>query len=627
MNGEKTARPPAIEDHGIIGDLRTVALVATNGMIDWLCFPHFDSPSVFAALLDPQKGGHFCVCPEVKPGQDPREIVHKQFYWPETNVLVTRFYSADGVGELIDFMPLGVQDEKHRDQPVRKLVRYIRVVRGRMPFMLDCLPAFNYARDSHQTSLVHGGASFVSDTLSLMLSTHAPLATDGQRVTSNFTLEEGQSMVFSLSEGAAEACAERVLEHEDSERLFRATVDYWRHWLSHCTYKGRWREVVQRSALALKLMTFQESGAIVAAPTCSLPETPGGTRNWDYRFVWIRDAAFTVYALLRIGFSEEAGAFMRWLEQRISKLGPHEPLPLMFALDGGEVPQEEELRHLSGYRGASPVRIGNGAAHLHLQLDIYGELMDAVYLYNKYGAPISYDFWNHLRRLMNWLCDNWRQKDESIWEVRGGRQNFVYSKMMCWVALDRAIRLADKRSFPADRVRWHQERDAIFEEIMQKGWCPKRNAFKQSYESDALDSANLIMPLVFFLSPVDPRFLSTLEAIRKPPAQGGLASDGLVFRYDVEAAPDGLSGVEGTFNLCTFWLVEAMTRASVTRHHLLDEARLVFERMLGYANHLGLYAEQVGFEGEALGNFPQAFTHLSLISAAYNLNRSLGSRD
>ena len=635
MNTEKTARAPAIEDHGIIGDLRTVALVATNGMIDWLCFPHFDSPSVFAALLDPQKGGHFCVCPEVQPGQKPEEIVHKQFYWPETNVLVTRFYSADGVGELIDFMPLGVKEErreerhgeKAHDKPVHKLVRYIRVVRGRMPFMLNCLPAFNYARDTHQASLVPGGAAFVSDTLNLVLSTHAPLETDGQCVTARFVLEEGQSMVFNLSEGTAEVCAERALDQERSELLFRSTVDYWRHWLSRCTYKGRWREVVQRSALSLKLMTFEESGAIVAAPTCSLPESPGGSRNWDYRFVWIRDAAFTVYALLRIGFSEEAGAFMRWLEQRISKLGPNEPLPLMFALDGGLVPEEEELGHLSGYRGASPVRIGNGAAHDHLQLDIYGELMDAVYLYNKHGAPISYDFWNHLRRLMNWLCDNWRQKDESIWEVRGGRQHFVYSKMMCWVAFDRAIRLADKRSFPADRVRWHQERDAIFEEIMQKGWCAERGAFKQSYESDALDAANLIMPLVFFLSPVDPRFLSTLEAIRKPPAEGGLASDGLVFRYDVEASPDGLSGVEGTFNLCTFWLVEAMTRASVTRPDLLDEARLVFERMLGYANHLGLYAEQIGFEGEALGNFPQAFTHLSLISAAYNLNRSLGDKD
>ncbi|WP_434385247.1 glycoside hydrolase family 15 protein [Melittangium boletus] len=623
MNSEKTARSPAIEDHGVIGDLHTVALVATNGMIDWLCFPNFDSPSVFAALLDPKKGGHFCICPQEEEGQKP--AVHKQFYWPETNVLVTRFYNSDGVGELIDFMPMTPKGH----EPVRKLVRLIRVVRGKMTFTLDCLPAFNYARDTHEAQAVEGGVSFVSEGLSLMLSSEVELEADaeGQRATAIFTLDEGESAVFSLSEGKPESCAGRVLDKDHADKLFRSTVDYWRHWLSHCTYKGRWREMVQRSALALKLMTFEPSGAIVAAPTCSLPETPGGSRNWDYRFVWIRDAAFTVYGLLRIGFSEEAGAFMRWLEQRISKLGPNEPLPLMFALDGGEVPEEQELGHLSGYQGARPVRIGNGAAHSHLQLDIYGELMDAVYLYNKHGAPISYDFWNHLRRLINWLCDNWQQKDESIWEVRGGRQNFVYSKMMCWVAFDRAIRLADKRSFPADRTRWREARDAIFEEIMQKGWCQERGAFKLSYESDALDAANLIMPLVFFLSPVDPRMLSTLEATRKAPKDGGLASDGLVFRYDVERTEDGLSGEEGTFNLCTFWLVEAMTRASVSRPEMLDEARLVFERMLGYANHLGLYAEQIGFEGEALGNFPQAFTHLSLISSAYNLNRYLGDKD
>jgi GH15 family glucan-1,4-alpha-glucosidase len=348
-------------------------------------------------------------------------------------------------------------------------------------------------------------------------------------------------------------------------------------------------------------------------------------RNWDYRYVWIRDAAFTVYALLRIGFKQEAGAFMRWLEARIAQLPDGEPLPLMYALDGSEVPREEELLHLSGYGGARPVRIGNGAAH-QLQLDIYGELMDSVYLYNKHGAPISYDFWRHLRRLVDWVCDHWGDRDESIWEVRGGKQHFVYSKMMCWVAVDRAIRLADKRSFPADRARWLHTRDAIFEEIMRKGWCDRRSSFIQSYESMALDAANLLMPLVFFLSPVDPRMLSTLDMLRKPPAQGGLTSDGLVFRYDVEKTEDGVSGREGTFNLCTFWLVEAMTRASVTRPDLLDEARLTFERMLGYANHLGLYAEQVGPSGEALGNFPQALTHLSLISAAYNLDKALGRR-
>ncbi|MET0406691.1 MAG: glycoside hydrolase family 15 protein [Cystobacter sp.] len=619
MNGEKTARSPAIEDHGVIGDLRTVALVATDGTLDWLCFPHFDSPSVFAALLDTEKGGHFRIHPETKPGEE--EVVHKQFYWPETNVLVTRFYCPEGVGELVDFMPLGTQSER------RMVVRRIRVVRGEMSFSVECLPAFDYARAQHEVRLLEHGASFISKDLQLTLATSAKLETDGRSATSRFTLHEGQSVVFTLTEGAPESCAERLLGHEDSEEMFRDTVEYWRHWLSKCTYRGRWRETVHRSALALKLMTFEPSGAIVAAPTCSLPESPGGSRNWDYRFVWIRDAAFTVYALLRIGFSDEAGAFMRWLEQRIAELGENETLPLMFALDGSKVPKEEELGHLSGYRGARPVRIGNEAAHDHLQLDIYGELMDAVYLYNKHGAPISYDFWGHLRQQMNWLCDNWRQKDESIWEVRSGRQHYVFSKMMCWVALDRAIRLAGKRSFPAELTRWYQERDAIFEEIMDKGWCQERGTFVQFYGGNALDAAILLMPLVFFLSPVDPRMLSTLDVIRRPPAQGGLTSDGLVFRYDTEATEDGLSGKEGTFNLCTFWLVEAMTRASVTRKDMLEEARLIFERMLGYANHVGLFGEQTGLAGEALGNFPQAFTHLSLISAAYNLNRALGEGD
>ena len=615
MDGEKTSRAPAIEDHGVIGDLRTVALVATDGTLDWLCFPHFDSPSVFAALLDAEKGGHFRISPE----ENGRRVVRKQMYWPDTNVLVTRFYSPDGVGELVDFMPVGPRAR------LREVVRRMRVVRGELSFRMECLPAFNYARDAHQVRLIHGGASFLSEKLNLTLSTGVPLDTDGQRVTSRITLHEGQSAVFSLREGAPDSCHDTVMGHEASEVLFRATVDYWRQWLSKCTYTGRWRETVHRSALALKLMTFEPSGAIVAAPTCSLPEFPGGVRNWDYRYVWIRDAAFTVYALLRIGFKQEAGAFMRWLEARIAELPDGESLPLMYALDGSEVPREQELPHLSGYGGARPVRIGNGAAH-QLQLDIYGELMDSVYLYNKHGAPISYDFWRHLRRLVDWVCDHWRDRDESIWEVRGGKQHFVFSKMMCWVAVDRAIRLADKRSFPADRTRWLHTRDAIFEEIMQKGWCGQRSSFIQSYESMALDAANLLMPLVFFLSPVDPRMLSTLDMLRKPPAQGGLTSDGLVFRYDVEKTEDGVSGREGTFNLCTFWLVEAMTRASVTRPDLLDEARLTFERMLGYANHLGLYAEQVGPSGEALGNFPQALTHLSLISAAYNLDKALGHR-
>ncbi len=614
FNGEAVR----IEDHGVIGDLRTVALVGSDGTLDWLCFPNFDSPSVFAAILDPERGGHFRIAPDMEG------VTCKQFYWPETNVLVTRFYSPEGVGELIDFMPVVDRGNEH----ARELVRRVRVVRGRMQFRMECFPAFNYGRSPHTTREVPGGVNFITEPLSLTLATKVALEVGERGVTARFELREDQSAVFSLHEGAAKDCSRRAHGEHSSEALFRKTVLWWRQWLSKCTYKGRWREVVERSALALKLLTFEPTGAIVAAPTCSLPESPGGERNWDYRYVWLRDAAFTVYAFLRVGFKEEAGAFMRWIEERCAEHDGNggAPLNLMYAIDGSDVPDEVDLEHFSGYGGARPVRIGNAAAS-QLQLDIYGELMDSVYLYNKHGAPISYDFWQHLRRMVDWVCEHWQQEDEGIWEVRGGRRHFVYSKLMCWVAVDRAIRLADKRSFPADRNRWLEVRDAIFEEIMEKGWCKDRRAFIQAYGHEALDAANLLMPLVFFLSPVDPRMLSTLEAMRRTPAGGGLVSDGLVFRYDVDATLDGISGSEGTFNLCSFWLVEAMTRASVARSDYLEEARLTFERMLGYANHLGLYAEQTGLSGEALGNFPQALTHLSLISAAYNLDRTLGQKD
>ena len=600
----------AIEDYGIVGDMHSVALVGMDGSIDWLCFPHFDSPSVFAAILDDEKGGRFKISPASEG------FTRKQLYWPDTNVLVTRFFSPDGVGEVVDYMPVGTPVNGH---DYHQLIRRVRVVRGEMVFRMECSPAFDYAREEHETEISAEGACFLSTQLGLGLATTVPLERQGNSAVAEFALKEEQTAMFVLREVEAGAGCGVSFSEAEEEKLLKQTVEYWRGWLSQCTYTGRWREMVYRSALALKLLTFEPTGAIVAAPTCSLPEEVGGERNWDYRYTWIRDAAFTLYGLLRIGFTEEAKQFMGWLEARCQHSNPDGSLQLMYGIDGQSDLTEETLDHLDGYRGSRPVRIGNGA-YDQLQLDIYGELMDAVYLYNKHGDPISYDLWTRLRVLVNWVCDNWQREDEGIWEIRGGRRRFVYSRLMCWVAVDRGLRLASKRSFPADRDRWLKVRDEIYEEIMEMGWSTERKAFVQSYGDDTLDASNLIMPLVFFLSANDPRMLGTLDATNRSPKDGGLVSNGLVYRYDVEKSPDGLAGEEGTFNLCTFWLVEALTRAGK-----VDEARIIFEQMLSYANHLGLYAEETGPSGEALGNFPQAFTHLTLISAAFNLDRALGA--
>lgn len=605
-----------IANYGVIGDTQTVALAGIDGSIDWFCFPRFDSPSIFAAILDDQKGGYFKIAPEAE------RVTYKQLYWPETNVLITRFLSPDGVAEVTDYMSI---DEDATAPESRQLVRHVEVVRGIMPLRVECQPAFNYGRDPHQTTILREGAVFDGPGLSLGLASPIALERDGNGVSSRCTLREGERAVFILKEVLpGMGCGLTLSEHEGLADRVR-TIKYWRDWIAKCSYTGRWREMVRRSALVLKLLTYSPTGAIVAAPTCSLPETIGGVRNWDYRYTWIRDAAFTLYGLLRIGLTEEAAKFMDWIEDRCHEMDPNGSLQIMYGIDGRHVLKEETLDHLEGYMGSRPVRIGN-AAYDQLQLDTYGELMDSVYLYNKYGSPISSEFWSDLRRLINWISDNWTREDEGIWETRGGRRHFVYSKLMSWVALDRGLRLADKRSFPAERDRWLKVRDQIYEDILTRGWNPARQAFVQHYGSEALDASNLMMPLVFFLAPSDPKMLKTLDAIHKPPDQGGLVSNNLVYRYNLKESRDGLTGDEGTFNICTFWLVEALTRAGRLDKARLEEARLIFERMLGYANHLGLYAEETGPSGEALGNFPQAFTHLALISAAYNLNRTLDER-
>ena len=608
----------SISDYGIIGDMRSAALVSVSGSIDWLCMPRFDSPSVFAAILDDAKGGFF----QIRPA-DVDASNCKQFYWPDTNVLVTRFLQEGAAAELIDFMPVGAESDFATSH--RQVIRRITAVRGRMDLRMECRPAFNFARDGHETTLIDGGAEFHSSDAHLGLATSIPLVIDNNGVVAEFSLEEGETATFVLRElMETEACG-LSLSEEEAEAAFRETVAYWRAWLSRSTYRGRWREMVDRSALALKLLTYEPTGAIVAAPTCSLPEGIGGERNWDYRYTWLRDSAFTVFALLRLGFTEEAEAFAKFIQGLCAKPNPDGSLQIMYGIDGRKDLTEEILDHLDGYKGSRPVRIGNGAYN-QLQLDIYGELLDSMYLFNKHAHPIGHEAWQTISRLVDWVCDNWRRKDEGIWEVRGGQQEFVYSKLMCWVAIDRALRIAEKRSFPADVSRWAGVRDTIYLEIMEKGWNEELGAFVQHYGSDTLDAANLMLILTFLLSPADPRTVRFLDAILRPPDKGGLVSNSLVYRYNVAKTVDGLSGEEGTFNICTFWLVDALAHAGRFDRKRLDEARLMFERMLGFANHLGLYAEETGPSGEGLGNFPQAFTHLALISAAISLERALGEK-
>ncbi|MBX9585394.1 MAG: glycoside hydrolase family 15 protein [Gemmataceae bacterium] len=605
-----------IESYGVVGNMQTAALVGLNGSVDWLCLPRFDSPSVFGAILDDQKGGFFRITPAAEGAR------HKQYYWPETNVLVTRFLHPDGIAEVEDYMPVGPGAS-----PDDWLVRRVRVVRGKLPVRLECRPAFDYARAKHEVRVNEHGARFDGPGLSLGLVSSVPLSRDGGGAVGEFTRNEGEAAAFVLRTIDPDAQPGRCPGTGEAEDRFRETVAYWQRWVGKCTYHGRWRETVLRSALALKLLTYEPTGAIVAAPTTSLPEGVGGVRSWDYRYTWVRDAAFTVYGFMRLGLMEEAARFREWMTERAKEAtkGPNGPIGLMYAVDGSPVPDEVELPHLDGYRGSKPVRVGNGARD-QLQLDVYGALLDAAYLFNKYGAPVTADGWGRLRRLVDWVADNWDRPDEGVWETRGGRKDHVYSRFMCWVALDRGLRLADKRSFPAPRDKWLAARDAAYEQVLAKGWSEERQAFVQSYGSDNLDAAMLLMPLTFFMAPNDPRMLATIDAITTPATKGGLAADGLVYRYDFKATHDGLEGYEGTFNMCSFWLVEALTRAGRTDPARLADARLRFEQMLGYGNPLGLYAEQTGPSGEALGNFPQAFTHLALISAAFNLDRVLGGR-
>jgi GH15 family glucan-1,4-alpha-glucosidase len=514
------------------------------------------------------------------------------------------------VAEVSDFMPIEELGHAH------DLVRRAKVVRGEMHVRMICDPRFDYGRASHHVERKEFGALFVSDgpdETVLRLRSEVPLRVENGAAVAEFKLGAGETAAFVLEDGAGPAEDSPSARADYVSESFKQTVNFWQDWIRKSLYKGRWREMVNRSALTLKLLTSAPHGSIVAAPTFGLPEEVGGVRNWDYRFTWIRDASFTLYALMRLGYTAEATAFMRWIEARCGELEPGNPLRVMYRIDGGHELPETILSHFSGYRNSRPVRIGNDASH-QLQLDIYGELMDSVYIFNKSAEPISYDFWLNLTRLIDWVCDHWQLPDEGIWEVRGGRQEFLYSRVMCWVAIDRGIRLATKRSFPAPLDRWLRVRDEIYRDVYENFWDEELKTFVQYKGAKAVDAAALLMPLVKFIGSNDPRWLSTLNVINRE-----LNEDSLIYRYNVlRGADTGFPGREGTFSMCSFWNVECLARAGDVK-----QARFYFEKALGYANHVGLYAEELGLQGEQLGNFPQAFTHLALVSAAYRLDRTL----
>jgi GH15 family glucan-1,4-alpha-glucosidase len=585
-----------IASHGIVGNLDTAALVALDGAIDFMCWPHLDSPTIFAALLDLEQGGEFLIEPQLTK---PR---HLQSYIPDTNVLLTRWLAVEGGAEVLDLMPhpSATGDDQH------SLIRRVGVTRGRVTFRLRCRPCFDYGRVVPLVTAEGTAVIFSGGELRLRLSGCVELTAENNAASAEFTLEAGEFAYFALRDASAP-----ILSREATADSIANSVAAWRRWAAKSSYRGRWREHVTRSILVLKLLVSSKHGSIAAAATFGLPEASGAGRNWDYRATWIRDASFTVYAFMRLGYVEEAEAFRHWVSERYVANAEEGYFKIMYSLDGSPAREEIELAHLAGYAGTRPVRIGNGA-RLQSQLDIYGELMDSVYLSNKYGRAISHQGWENLSAAVAYVMKHWESPDAGIWETRDEPQHFLHSRLMCWVALDRAVRLAQKRSLPAPLEQWILERDRINKDIWANFRHAEKGHFVQTRGGTDLDASLLMMPLVRFVGSADPVWLATLDAIGRE-----LADDGLVFRYRNR---DGLQGGEGSFTTCTFWYIECLARAGRT-----TEAISAMDKALGYANHLGLYSEELSTVGDQLGNFPQALTHLALISAAYFLDRALSN--
>ncbi|TEY58871.1 hypothetical protein BOTCAL_0197g00030 [Botryotinia calthae] len=663
-----------IENYGLIGNMRTCALVGIDGSIDFMCWPDFDSPSIFGRLLDKDKGGHFSISPAMGVTFNT-----KQQYLPSSNILQTRYIHEEGVVDLIDFFPRPNHSHvaKKSSMPFREttkvqgelkkwLVRRVECIRGsvdlgerdpehgdnhhisQLCLDVEIFPAFNYARDEHDLEILMPehppGAlesktvTFSSKDLKLQLDVNIDHGEEnkescpslifrrvrqkeskGDGVVANIRLQEGQAISFVLRDDIPDHIT-RDVTTEVLDAQQHDTQRYWSSWIGQSKYTGRWREVVARSLMILKLLTYEPTGAIIAAPTFSIPEDIGGVRNWDYRYSWVRDSSFTIYILLRMGFVDEADAYMNFISDRFRlSRGPDGALPIMFTIRGETDIPELELSHLSGYRDSGPVRIGNGAA-FHQQFDIYGELMDAIYLWNKYGKPVTWDQWVAVREILDYVLKIWQDTDMSIWEVRSKKQNYTYSKVMLWVAFDRGVQTLFAMS---EQNRMVKSSGYYLRRNYAESYNTEMQMFVQSYESRTmLDASILIAPLVFFISPNDPRFLNTIDKILLSPEKGGLTETGLVFRYNTSTSEDGVGGREGAFSMCTFWLVEALTRAGVYDTKYLAKAVNIFENMLSFGNHLSMFSEEIARSGEQLGNTPQAFSHLALISAAFNLDRA-----